>query len=59
MVPTISAVSGMMLKRTPAVILPTVITAASLVRSDSLEMMVCRPSIIFALIKIGSTPPQG
>ena len=58
-VPMSSALSGITLKRVPLVIFPTVITAGASIRYASLEMMVWKPSIILAEIKIGSTPLQG
>ena len=58
-VPMSSALSGIMLKRVPLVIFPTEMTAGSTVKLDSLLIMVCNPSIIFAEIRIGSTPDQG
>jgi len=58
-VPIISEVSGITLNRVPEVILPTVMTAGSSTNSASRLMMVCKPSIIFAEIKIGSTPVHG
>ena len=59
MVPIISTSSGIILLRTPPVILPILITAASLVNSVCRLTMVCKPRIICADTVTGSTPVQG
>ena len=58
-VPVISAVSGIILERTPLLIVPTVMTSGAVVKSIWRLTICCKPSIICALAAIGSTPPQG
>ena len=59
MVPFISTESGMMLPRTPPLMLPMVTTAGSCVRSIWRLTTVCRPSTTCAAVTIGSTPYHG
>ena len=51
--------SGLMLCRTPPWNTPTVTTEGSRVTFMRRETMVCRPSTIWELTTIGSTPRQG
>ena len=55
MVPTIWADSGIILNLIPEWIEPIDITAPSFVSSEFLLIILCKPSIILAEIKIGST----
>ena len=59
MVPVISAVSGMILERTPLLMVPTVITTGAVVKFICLETICCKPSTICADAAIGSIPPHG
>ncbi len=58
-VPIICTSSGMMLKRTPPLMAPTLTTAGMSVMSICRLTIVCRPTTICAAATIGSTPPHG